>query len=62
MSISIVRPNGDTIESTLIANGAPTHRAVTNTENGGRNGLIPLHIPGKNLINHQTCEKDVSPN
>lgn len=49
MSDKIVRPNGDTIESTFIAKGAPTQRAVTKTESAGRKGLIALQIQGKNL-------------
>lgn len=50
MSNKIMRPNGDTIESTFIARGAPTQRAVTKTESAGSKGLIALQIHGKNLI------------
>lgn len=33
----------------LIARGAPTHREVTKTDNGGKKGRIALEILGKNL-------------
>lgn len=42
-------PKGDNTESILIARGAPTHREVTNTDNGGKKGLIALDTLGKNL-------------
>ena len=31
-------PNGDKTALIFIANGEPTHKAVINTDNGGRNG------------------------
>lgn len=40
-------PKGDLTDSMLIASGAPTQRAVTNTDSGGKNGLIALQIRGK---------------
>ena len=42
-------PKGDKTESMLMARGAPTHREVTRTDNGGKNGRIALEILGKNL-------------
>lgn len=42
-------PKGDKTESMLIASGAPTQRAVTNTESGGSRGRIPPQTRGKNL-------------
>lgn len=42
-------PKGDKTESMLIASGAPTQRAVTNTERGGSTGRIALQTWGKNL-------------
>jgi hypothetical protein len=34
----MVNPNGDKTALIFIANGEPTHRAVTNTDIEGRNG------------------------
>lgn len=48
-SNKIVTPKGDLTDSMLIARGAPTHRAVTNTDSGGKNGRIALQTRGKNL-------------
>ncbi|CAI9772504.1 unnamed protein product [Fraxinus pennsylvanica] len=42
-------PKGDMTDFMLIATGAPTQIAVTNTESGGRSGRMTLHIRGKNL-------------
>lgn len=44
-----VNPKGDTTDSMLRASGAPTHRAVTKTDSGGKNGRIAPQIVGKNL-------------
>ena len=48
-SNKMVAPKGDRTDLMLIASGAPTHRAVTNTDSGGKNGRIALQILGKNL-------------
>jgi len=48
MSNKIIKPNEDMMESTFIARGAPTHRAVTKTESGGKSGRMALQIQGKN--------------
>lgn len=45
----MVSPKGDVTDSMLMASGAPTQQAVTNTDNGGKNGRIASHIRGKNL-------------
>lgn len=42
-------PKGDKTESMLMARGAPTHKEVTKTDNGGKKGRIALEILGKNL-------------
>ena len=42
MSNKTVNPKGDNTDSMLRASGAPTQRAVTNTDNGGKNGRIAL--------------------
>lgn len=42
-------PNGDITELMLIASGAPTQQAVTNTESGGKKGRMASQILGKNL-------------
>lgn len=39
----------------LMASGAPTQRAVTNTDNGGKNGRIASLSRGKNLKNASQC-------
>lgn len=44
-----VTPKGDKTDSMLIASGAPTQRAVTNTDSGGKNGRIASQSRGKNL-------------
>lgn len=45
----MVSPKGDKTDSMLIASGAPTQRAVTNTDSGGKNGRIASQSRGKNL-------------
>jgi hypothetical protein len=45
----MVAPKGDRTDLMLMASGAPTQRAVTNTDSGGNNGRIALQIRGKNL-------------
>jgi hypothetical protein len=47
----MANPNGDKTALIFIANGEPTHRAVTNTDNGGRNGWIAAQSLGRNLCN-----------
>lgn len=42
-------PKGDMTAWMLIASGAPTQQAVTNTESGGKKGRIASQILGKNL-------------
>lgn len=42
-------PKGDKTEFMLMASGAPTQKAVTNTDSGGKNGRIASQIRGKNL-------------
>lgn len=45
----MVTPKGDNTDSMLRASGAPTQRAVTTTDSGGKNGRIAPQIAGKNL-------------
>lgn len=45
----MVNPKGDRTDSMLMASGAPTQHAVTNTDSGGKNGRIALHTWGRNL-------------
>lgn len=45
----MVTPKGDKTDSMLRASGAPTQRAVTKTDSGGKNGRIAPQIMGKNL-------------
>lgn len=42
-------PKGDMTELMLIASGAPTQQAVTNTESGGKKGRMASQILGENL-------------
>lgn len=49
MSSNMENPKGDMTAWMLIANGAPTQQAVTNTESGGKKGRIASQILGKNL-------------
>lgn len=55
----MVNPKGDRTDSMLMASGAPTQHAVTNTDSGGKNGRIALHIWGRNLNTKlcTTCQK-----
>ena len=45
----MVSPKGDKTDSMFIASGAPTQRAVTNTDSGGKNGRIASQSRGNNL-------------
>lgn len=49
MSNKMATPKGDITDSMLMASGAPTQKAVTSTESGGKNGRIALEKLGKNL-------------
>lgn len=49
MSNETVKPKGDKTELMLIASGAPTQKAVSSTESGGKNGLMASQRRGNNL-------------
>lgn len=45
----MINPKGDITAFILMARGAPTQSDVTNTDSGGRKGLIALQTSGNSL-------------
>jgi hypothetical protein len=52
----MANPNGDKTALIFIANGEPTHKAVTNTDKGGMNGRIAAQSLGRKLHSTKTHE------